>query len=397
MPANANTVEVPVKSTARVMALCCAASCAPAPPVDRTPKQLEVQAPAGETADVELSTLEKSFVVSGTLVADERAALAFQVPGRVADVRVDLGAMVKKGQVLAALDAREMELKVQQAEALLAQAQARQGGKTGVEQSSQVQQMRALLEQAVQNRARTAEMFKQGQVAPVVMEAAQTAEAVAQTNVDAAMEEALNRDATVRQRVAELELARRQVAECRLLAPFDGAVEARLLSPGQMVQPTVPVLTVVRINPVRARLDVPERHASMLRASQQVRLTVDGLPGVHAAVITRLAPVVDPQTRVVVVEAELQNDGSLRPGSLVRATIVAATPDQVPTVPVQAVTAFAGVEKVTVVEGTKTVSRTITTGRNVGERVEVLTGLKPGERVQLKRDTNSKPSNPAAN
>jgi len=375
-----------------ILALLLFLACNTAPPAEPAKGKLVVEPAAAETAVVGTTSLERSVQVTGVLVADERATLAFQVPGRVSELRVDLGSVVKRGQLLAALDARDMELRVQQADALLAQARARLGAaaKVDVEDTSQARQARAMLTQAEQTRVRVAELFKQGQLAAANMEAAETAVQVARGNLDAALEEGGNRGAIVRQRAAELELARRQAAECRLVAPFDGAVEARLVSPGQTLQAGAPVLTLVRIQPLRARLDVPERHAGTLRSQQVVRLTMDGLPGVHPGVLTRLAPVIDPLTRVVLVEAEVQNDGSMRPGGLVRGEIVLASGEDAITVPRAAITAFAGVEKVTLIEDSKQISRTVTTGRRQGELVEVLSGLKVGERVVLRSESGAR-------
>jgi len=90
------------------------------------------------------------------------------------------------------------------------------------------------------------------------------------------------------------------------------------------------------------------------------------------------------------VEAEVQNDGSMRPGGLVRGEIVLASGEDAITVPRAAITAFAGVEKVTLIEDSKQISRTVTTGRRQGELVEVLSGLKVGERVVLRSESGAR-------
>ena len=100
--------------------------------------------------------------------------------------------------------------------------------------------------------------------------------------------------------------------------------------------------------------------------------------------MTRIAPTITERTRVLVIEADIPNDGSLRAGSFARATIVTDTSEPALTVPQDAVITFAGIQKVVLVKGGKTVEKAVTTGRRSGEWIEILNGVKLGDEVVLK-------------
>jgi RND family efflux transporter MFP subunit len=113
-----------------------------------------------------------------------------------------------------------------------------------------------------------------------------------------------------------------------------------------------------------------------------VSLTVEGDPTVYRGRVVRLSPIVQEQNRTMLVEAEVPNErGFLRPGAFAKVEIVTEVTQSVITVPASAVIVFAGVEKVLVVRQGKTAEIRITTGRRLGEDVEITDGLKKGEAV----------------
>jgi RND family efflux transporter MFP subunit len=142
-------------------------------------------------------------------------------------------------------------------------------------------------------------------------------------------------------------------------------------------------VTIVRVNPLRFRGEVPERDAATVRAGQSVRVTVEGDRGLYAGRIVRLSPTINQQNRVLVVEAEITNPGSLRPGGFARAEIVTNSGDVAVTVPANAVVTFAGIEKVITVENGKAREKPITTGRRAETWTEILSGINVGESVVL--------------
>jgi HlyD family secretion protein len=125
---------------------------------------------------------------------------------------------------------------------------------------------------------------------------------------------------------------------------------------------------------------IPEREATSVKAGQSVKVTLEGDTESHTGTIARLAPALDAQNRTLLVEADIKNSGSLRPGVLARAeVIVGSKPSLV--VPSSAIVVFAGIQKVITIEADKAVEKRVTTGKRVGNVTEVLTGLKAGDRV----------------
>lgn len=349
----------------------------------------------GEARQVKVARVEElpvgaSVNVTGTLAAQDEATLSIKVPGRVSSIAVDLGSVVRRGQVIAQVEQQDYKLRVQQAEAALQQARARLGlqpqgddDRFDPEVTGTVRQARAVLEEARQNRQRVASLVESGVVARAEFEAADAALKVAQAKYQDAVEEIRNRQALLAQRRTELSLARQALADTVVVAPFDGLVQERHAALGEYLGPAAPVVTIVRVNPLRFRGEVPERDAATVRAGQPVRVTVEGDRGLYAGRIMRLSPTINQQNRVLVVEAEIANPGGLRPGGFARAEIVTNSGDVAVTVPANAVVTFAGIEKVIIVEDGKAREKPITTGRRAETWTEVLSGINVGESVVL--------------
>lgn len=349
----------------------------------------------GESRQVKVARVEEQPVgvsvnVTGTLAAQDEATLSIKVPGRVNTINVDLGSVVRRGQVIAQVEPGDYRLRVQQAEAALQQARARLGlqpqgddDRFNPEETGTVRQARAVLEEARQNRQRVASLVESGVVARAEYESADASFKVAQAKYQDAVEEIRNRQALLAQRRTELSLAQQALRDTTVIAPFDGLVQERHVSAGEFLGAAAPVVTIVRVNPLRFRGEVPERDAATVRAGQAVRVTVEGDRGLYAGRIVRLSPTINQQNRVLVVEAEITNPGSLRPGGFARAEIVTNSGDVAVTVPANAVVTFAGIEKVITVENGKAKEKSITTGRRAETWTEVLSGINVGESVVL--------------
>jgi RND family efflux transporter MFP subunit len=332
--------------------------------------------------------MERSTIALGSLAAFDQATVSVKVPGRLRSISVDLGSVVQQGQLIAQIDPQDYQLRVQQAEAALAQARARLGvplsgttDRIDPEQTSTVRQARALLEEAKTNRDRQATLFDQGIVARSLLDSAESSYKVAVSRYEDAIEEVQIRQALVAQRRSELALARQQLADTAIHAPFDGAVQEKRASIGEYLGAGAPVATVVRMNPLRLRVEVPEREAQQVRIGQSVRVTAEGDPNVYQGRIARLSPVITPQTRMLIAEAEVANDGSLRPGLFARAEIVIDDGTMAVTIPTKSIVTFAGIEKVVVVQNGKALEKPITTRRRMSDWTEVTSGVKVGEMV----------------
>ncbi len=205
---------------------------------------------------------------------------------------------------------------------------------------------------------------------------------MAEARYQDAIEEVRNRQAVLLQRRSELDLARQQRTDTVVLSPIEGAVSERRASVGEYLAAGAPVVTLVKLHPLRLRLAVPEREAAGVRIGQAVVVTVEGVTGEHRGRVARVSPSISEQNRTLLVEAEVPNEGAvLRPGAFAKADIVLAGDLRVVTVPTTAVVTFAGVEKVLTVDKGRSVEVRVTTGRRLGDRVEVVTGIPAGTAV----------------
>jgi RND family efflux transporter MFP subunit len=336
-----------------------------------------VETPFGETV-----------TASGTLAAFDQTTVSVKVPGRLRAISVDLGTVVSQGQVIAQLEPEDYKIRVQQAEASLSQARARLGldpagtdDKVDPDNTATVRQARAVLDEARFNRDRAAKLVEQGIIAKADFDTANAAFKVAEGRYQDAYEEIRNRQGVLAQRRSELALARQQLKDTAVYAPLDGIVQEKRASAGEYLASGAPVVNIVKMDPLRLRAEIPERESRNVHAGQNVRVTVEGDPNVYLGQIKRLSPVITEQNRMLMVEADVRNNGRLRPGSFARAEIVTNDAKMAITVPNNAIVTFAGIEKVIVVQNGKALEKPITTGRRSGEWTEIVAGVNLGEKV----------------
>jgi RND family efflux transporter MFP subunit len=341
-----------------------------------------------KTAKVVEIPVGETVTVNGTLAAYDRVTSSVKVPGRMQTITVDLGSAVHKGQSIAQLEQQDYKLRVQQAEAALAQARARLGlspdgadDRVSAEQTGTVRQAKALLDDAKLKRDRAAKLVEQGIVSRAELDTADSDHKVALSRYQDALEEIRNRQGLLAQRRSELALAKQQLADTVVYAPMEGVVQEKKASVGEYLAAGAPVVDIVRINPLRLRVEVPEREAHNVRNGQSVRVTIEGDANSYFGSIKRLSPTISEQNRVLAVEADVRNDGRLRPGAFVRAEIITNQSATAVTVPLNAIVTFAGIEKVIVVENGKAVEKPVTTGRRGPDWVEIKAGVNVGQIV----------------
>jgi RND family efflux transporter MFP subunit len=341
-----------------------------------------------KTAVVAETPFGETVTANGTLAAYDQTTASVKVPGRLRDISVDLGTVVRRGQVIAQVEPEDYKLRVQQSEASLAQARARLGltpdgtdDKVDPEQTATVRQARAVLEEARFSRDRAAKLVEQGVIAKADFDTADSVFKVAQGRYQDAYEEVRNRQGILAQRRSEVALARQQLKDTAVYAPLDGIVQEKRASVGEYLAAGAPVVNIVRMDPLRLRAEVPERDAHNIHLGQNVRVTVEGDANAYMGQIMRLSPVIAEQNRMLMVEADVRNNGKLRPGSFAHAEIVTNDAKMAVTVPSNAVVTFAGIEKVIVVQNGKALEKPITTGRRSGEWTEIVAGVNVGEHV----------------
>jgi RND family efflux transporter MFP subunit len=283
----------------------------------------------------------------------------------------------------------ELRLQVEQAATALAQARARLGvpadgsaDQLEPEKTALVRQARAVLTQADSQRDRLAALHRDGILSKAELDKADADFRVAEARYQESLEEVRSRRALVAERRAAVQLAEQSLADASLRAPFDGAVRERHLSIGAYLAVGAPVVTIVRLHPLRLRLAVPEREAGGVRVGQSVRIQAEGDDDVASGTVVRLSPAIDERTRTLLVEAEIPNtDGALRPGGFANAHIVVDPEAKAVLVPAEALITFAGVTKVLGVADNRIVEKRVRIGRRSDDQLEVIEGLSAGDTV----------------
>jgi membrane fusion protein, multidrug efflux system len=341
-----------------------------------------------KTVQVAQIPIGEMVTVNGTLAAYDQTTVGTKVAGRLQTISVDLGSVVRKGQAIARLEQPDYQLRVQTAQASLAQARARLGlspdggdDRVAAEQTGTVREAKAVLDEAKAKRDRAVRLINQGIIPRAEFDTADSEYKVAVGRYQDAIEEIRNRQGLLAQRRSELNLARQQLTDTVLVSPLTGVVQQKLASVGEYLAAGAPVVEIVQIDPLRLRVEVPEREAHNVKSGQSVRVTVEGDPDAYLGFVKRLSPTISQQNRVLAVEADVRNSGRLRPGAFVRAEIVTDQTSTAATVPNSALVTFAGIEKVITVEGGKAVEKVVTTGRRGPDWIEIKSGVNVGQPV----------------
>jgi RND family efflux transporter MFP subunit len=344
-----------------------------------------------EVAKVQLSSWPASVRTQGSLIADEVAIVGAKVAGRVETLHADLGDSVAAGAPLASLHKEEFELGVTLAEAQLIQSRAALGlnEEDPVEQlvpsnAPPVREAKAVWDEAKARTARLQQLRASNTITAEEFEQAVAAEQVAGARHASALNGVLEKIAYIHVRTVELSLAKQQLADAVIVAPFDGQVEQRHVAPGTFVQVGDPIITLVRASKLRFRGTLPERHAHKLALHQEVLLTVDALPEPIRTKVTRISPVIEQQVRCVVFEALVDNgDGRLGVGAFAEAEVVIDPQAQAILVPRSALVEFAGAEKVWKVVDSMAQEQPVRTARREDDWVEIVDGLTAGDVILI--------------
>ncbi|HEY2432691.1 MAG TPA: efflux RND transporter periplasmic adaptor subunit [Vicinamibacterales bacterium] len=337
---------------------------------------------------VRTQPIDRFLRVTGSISADERADVAAELSGRVVGTPVERGTHVKAGAELIRLSATEADASLREAEANAGQLEARLGLVPGEPFDSarvpDVLTARASLDWAEADFGRIKALLDQKVVSQSEFDQKLTAVNSARQQYQLAQNVAQQSYRSLQAARARVELARKTSADTVVRAPFDGIIAERLVSTGDYVQKATKVATIVRIDPVRVQLTVPEQYLSQIVTGQAVRLTVDAYPNeVFTAKVRFVSPALKSDQRALTVEAIAANaDGRLKPGLFATALLQQPSPVPALLVPVSAVETVAGTSRVYVVAAhNKVEERIVTIGEKVGDSIELSTGVKAGEQV----------------
>jgi len=339
-----------------------------------TPKQEKNSRPVPvRVVALERGNLPYELLLTGELIAPERAVIAPTVSGRISRLTVDMGDRVRQGERLVELDAAILT-------AQLAEARA---GRRAAEAA--VVRAKTEFDNSAAELTRLEALTAKGFATQQELDAARTTATADRASLRTA-------EAQSEQAAASLGALTAQLAEMTLTAPFDGLVEDRYLDAGNVATPGTPILALSRTAPVLARFTVPERHIGAVTAAEQagdlrVELLVDAFPTESfQGRVARVAPVLEPESRSRATEAEFPNDDHrLLPGMYGRVRLRLGLVENALLLPLESLvdSSSAGAEagqsamtaKVYVVEDNTARLREVKIGLRRGDRGEVLDGL----------------------
>ncbi len=364
------------------LAAACGGTSSAAVTKDATPQKIVV-------TKVESQELRRSIDVVGTLAADEEVTVSSEVEGRVLRIAADLGDGVSAGQALVVLDPEKLQYRLDQQRATLGRAMARYGvadltaALPAIEVTPDVKRAAAELDLAGQAFRRATELHRQSLLPQQQMDDADAMLKAKKAAYESALQGARNLRADIDAERANLKLAEASLRDGTIRAPFDAYVQRRLVSPGEFVKTQAPVMSLVKIDPLKLTAEVPEKMAPWVKVGQTLTLAVEAMPGADVmGQIARLSPAVNPQTRAFPIEGRVPNpNGTLKPGGFARVHIATDLVEHVLTVPASALQYRYGVNRVFVVAGDRLRATEIKIGDRVGERVEVLAGVTAGQPI----------------
>jgi RND family efflux transporter MFP subunit len=336
--------------------------------------------PRVEVVSVARSSSRSELELPGSIQAITEAPILARSDGYVQKRMVDIGDRVQPGQPLAEIDAPEMDEQVRQARASLRQAQ------VSVDQAlANYEKGKADTELARVTAERYASLVTQGIVSRQDNDRYQS-----QYRSLVAGEQALDKAVAVQRgtvSAAEANLARlERVQGYRIVkAPFDGVVTMRNVDVGALVTAGNTLLfRIAQISTLRTYVNVPQTHSSIIRNGQTAEVSVSNLPGrTFTGAVARTASALDPGSRTLLTEVHLANPaGLLLPGMYARVTLVSPQAHAPILIPGDALIVRAEGTLVAVVRPDGTVHlEKIDVGRDYGDKLEVRSGLKEGDRI----------------
>jgi multidrug efflux pump subunit AcrA (membrane-fusion protein) len=343
-----------------------------------------------KTEPVRQEMVHRAVEVVGTLAAEDEVVLSSEADATVSRILADLGDRVKAGQVLVELDREKRQYSLDQQRASLARALARYGasepGKLpSIEQTPDVQRAAAELAQARQAFGRAEELHRRQLVPKQQLDDAETTLKAKQAGYDSALQNAKNLRADIDASDAGMKLADRQLRDTYIRAPFDGYIQKRMVSLGELVKAQSQVMSVVRVDPLKVTAEIPERMGPWIKVGQPVALQVDAYPDkTLTGTVSRISPAVNIQTRAFAFEARVPNaDAMLKPGTFARVRLETSKVEPVLTLPYGAMQYRYGVNRAFVVDGDHLSAHELKTGERMGDRIEIVSGVKAGDTIAV--------------
>lgn len=325
-------------------------------------------------AKAEEGTVADVYEATGTVKARVATVLAARVMGYVREIRVKAGDTVQAGQVVAVLDAKEIETGLRQAEA------ARNEARSGLpEAASAIAAAEAQLELASATYQRMKSLLDQKSITAQEFDEVSARRRMAQANVEMARARRAQLEQKIRQADEAVSQASVMKGYTEVTAPFAGTVVERKAEPGMLAAPGMPLVALEQAGGYRLEAAVEENRLAQVKRGMKVDVQLDAVEQPQAAVVEEIVPAMDAGSRSFTVKIGLRG-GLLRSGMFGRVRIPIGE-KQALTVPASALVRQGQVEKVYVAEGGVARLRMVTAGAARGAGVEILSGLTAGEQV----------------
>lgn len=365
--------------------------------MNRSPHSLETttaQAIAVSTMTLKSQSITNTLELSGSIRPVEQATLSTRVMGRITALSLESGDRFRKGDVLASIDVMDINAQTGQAQLGVAQAQAEvfrsQASLNQLE--SQKLEAQSALRLAQVTQSRMSRLQAEGAVSQSVLDDANTALEQARARV-------AQSEAGIRQSQAAIDQTQAAVSRAELsvissdisasygtiIAPFDGVVVQKMAYEGEMAAPGTPLLKVENPNKLELEISVPEENLRLVRVGQSVKVQFDAVNQTINGTIQQIVPAANAQSRSFLVKIPLNNSSKLISGMFGRIALPLGANKETLLVPTKALIQRGQLQGVYVVESTEekaiAVLRWVKTGKPQNEQIEIVSGLKTGDRI----------------
>ena len=349
--------------------------------------------------------LTYSIKATGDILALMQVDLFPKVSGYLERIDVHIGDIVKQGHVIAQIDrtdflhkVREIEAKVAQAKAQLAEIETGTRTEELRQAEEAVKQAQSRFENAKMQRERIEALYKreviskkEWDIADMDFTVAEAQLASSQQNLKLLREGARQEvrqgsQAKLREMEAILEQERTRLQNAKIVAPFRGEVNRKYTDAGALVSPSTPLVSLVHTETLKIVANVLEKDIPLLKTGMKAKIRTESYPGrVFEGRVEKINSTLDLSTRTLQAEVYIPNsDRSLKPGMFANVEVVLLEKPQTLLIPREAVIAAGSEMFVLVVEGKQAVRRSITIGYEQAQSVEVLKGLNEGDQVVIK-------------
>lgn len=358
------------------------------PPVVRNENERDLDRLVVTVSPVFTREIERTIQAVGTLNGFEELTISSKLEGTVVRIFHDLSSLVKPGDVLLELDTRDALLAVRQSEMSLQAELSKWGFQTVPEQEVDVSKLPTVVtaklrwELAQSRLARMLPLQSSNSITADDVEQAKSEAKVAESEYQNQLLLASSSAATARLKAAELEIAKKRLADCQIMVPFpsnvlreeDGfyTVSERLVSEGSLLRPGTEVFRIVLGKSLKLKLSVPQIYADLVRVGQSVAISVDSYESRFRGAIQRISPAIDRSNRTLAIEVDVPNpDGRLKAGSFAKASISIGKSSDSICVPQESISSFAGIQKIFLIQDDVAKEVKVTLGERSSDWVEI--------------------------